>query len=279
MDTRDALKSLWVRGWIVGFIAAAAGCSAGEDGTLVGADETAVTSADITAHYAVGTVVATTADLNLRTGPSTSDHIILVMANGSHATIVDSAPQGGWYHLRYGSTVGWSYGGYLRVVSTPGGVTAAFDRARAGVGFSYEWGGGRWLMSGPTSSTRGSCVGNCPSCTHYGSYGADCSGFVAKVWAVPASNDNVSVGEHPYSTWNFYNTDGGGQWSRINRSNARHGDALVYNSGSEGHIVLFDSGDPWGSMWTYEARGCSYGIVHNIRTASSAFVAIRRAGF
>lgn len=34
--------------------------------------------------------------------------------------------------------------------------------------------------------------------------------------------------------------------------------------------------DPWGSMVTYEARGCSYGIVHNWRTCSSDYVAARR---
>jgi hypothetical protein len=56
------------------------------------------------------------------------------------------------------------------------------------------------------------------------------------------------------------------------------GDALVYRSGSGGHIFIYESGDGWGSMWTYEARGCSYGIVHNLRTAGSTYKAIRRSG-
>ncbi len=98
---------------------------------------------------------------------------------------------------------------------------------------------------------------------------------------VPSSNTTLSNDAHPYSTWHFYNTTGGGQWSGVSRGNARHGDALVYNTGSAGHIVLFDRGDPWGSMWTYEAPGCASGggrIRHSIRTASSAYHAIRRQG-
>jgi hypothetical protein len=53
---------------------------------------------------------------------------------------------------------------------------------------------------------------------------------------------------------------------------------MVYNQNGAGHIFLYEKDDPWGSMWTFEARGCSYGIVHNIRTASSIFQAIRRDG-
>ena len=32
-------------------------------------------------------------------------------------------------------------------------------------------------------------------------------------------------------------------------------------------------------MWAYEAKGCSYGIVHDLRTTSSAYRAIRRTGY
>src|SRR5258706_15050843 len=58
-------------------------------------------------------------------------------------------------------------------------VDEMFARAAAAVGFSYEWGGGCW---DPTTTTYGSCMGNCPTCTHTGQWGADCSGFIAKVW-------------------------------------------------------------------------------------------------
>lgn len=298
---RSAVRGLLVSAFMVGGVGCAAeGLGSVGSESLQGADESSVAVSEITASYPIGTTVATTANLNLRTGPSTSYHIILVMSSGSRAVTVQyTAPQNGFYKVHYGSNEGFAYGGYLRLVSTPGGTTGGtpgggtgsggssalidrvFQRAAAGVGFSYWWGHGAWLESGPTASTQSSCSGSCPSCSHAGRYGADCSGFVGKAWIVPSTNSNLSTDSHPYSTWNFYNTSGGGQWSGISRGNARHGDALVYNTGSAGHIFLVDRGDPWGSMWVYEAPGCASGggrIHHTIRTASSAYHAIRRSG-
>ncbi len=56
-------------------------------------------------------------------------------------------------------------------------------------------------------------------------------------------------------------------------------DALVYHSGSAGHVFVYGSGDGWGSMYAYECKGCSYGCVYNLRTASSSYHGIRRSGF
>ena len=56
--------------------------------------------------------------------------------------------------------------------------------AQYGMGYSYWWGNGRWRTD---KASPGSCSGSCPKCKHSGSYGADCSGFVAKVWRVPSS--------------------------------------------------------------------------------------------
>jgi len=148
----------------------------------------------------------------------------------------------------------------------------AVARAIPGVGFSYWWGHGAWLPTGPTSSTIGSCSGSCPSCTHSGSYGADCSGYVAKIWQVPASNTDVAIDSHPYSTSDF--VIDASQWHTIDRGTVQKGDALVYHTGGAGHIFLYESGDGWGSMWTYEAKGCSYGITHDLRTAGTAYHAI-----
>ncbi len=116
-----------------------------------------------------------------------------------------------------------------------------------------------------------------PSFLHGGSYGADCSGYVAKIWQVPSSNSTLGTDAHPYSTASFvYDAS---QWSTVSRGSVKQGDALVYDSGGAGHIFLYDAGDGWGSMWAYEAKGCSYGVVHDLRTASSAYHAIRRAGW
>jgi hypothetical protein len=144
--------------------------------------------------------------------------------------------------------------------------------ARSGVGYSYWWGHGRWRSDG---AQHGSCSGSCPGCSHSGSYGADCSGFVAKTWQVPSPSP-VTTDAHPYSTREFrYNTT---HWTRIARDSAKKADAFVYRNDANtgGHIVLYESGDAWGQIWAYEAKGCSYGIKHNLRSLSSAYVGIRR---
>jgi len=149
---------------------------------------------------------------------------------------------------------------------------AIIDLAVSAVDYSYYWGHGSWRTDG---TQHGSCSGSCPDCTHSGSYGADCSGFVAKAWQVPNPSP-VSTNAHPYSTQSFrYSST---HWSQIDRGTAKRADAMVYrnSSNSGGHIVLYSSGDPWGSLYAYEARGCSPGIVYNLRTCSSSYIAIQR---
>ena len=143
-------------------------------------------------------------------------------------------------------------------------------RGKGVVKFSYWWGHGRWST---TSTSYGSCSGGCPSCSHYGSYGADCSGFVAKAWQVPGSI-SVSTDAHPYSTYYFDNYSY--HWSTISRSNAKKADSFVYNTGGAGHIFLYESGDPWGWVTAIECKGCSYGCVRGGRSISSSYKAIRR---
>ncbi len=147
-------------------------------------------------------------------------------------------------------------------------------RASSGVGYSYWWGGGCWCQSGcgPDfgSCSAGSCSGSCPSCSHSGSYGADCSGFVNKVWQVPDAISTSSCGHGNYVAASY--TSGTSYWSVISRDSLLKGDVLASSS----HVAVYDQGDPWGSMAVWEARGCSYGIVHNWRTFSSSYSAARR---
>jgi uncharacterized protein YgiM (DUF1202 family) len=215
----------------------------------------------------------TATSLNLRSGPSTTSAVLTSMPNG---TVVDVLEQSGtWYKVRYGATTGWCSGEYLTPETAGGtsGVDAAIARAKSGVGFSYWWGGGCWS---PGSSEKGSCTGACPGCTHSGTWGADCSGYIAKVWQVPGASAVSSCG-HPYSTLNFDNEER--EWTTVPRSSARRGDAFVYNTGGKGHIFLYESGDAWGAIRAYEAKGCSYGIVYGSRTAGSDYKVIRRKGF
>jgi uncharacterized protein YgiM (DUF1202 family) len=243
-----------------------------------------------TGTVGAATLVATT-DVNLRNGPSTDNAVITVVPTGASVKVVNATPQNGFYNIDYQGSVGWSSGKYYTESGATGGGTggtgtggttssvtdAAMARAESAVGFSYWWGHGRFNASGPTSSTKGSCSGSCPSCTHSGSYGGDCSGLAAKVWQVPSSNDTLSADSHPYSTGNFVNDTS--QWSTVSRGNVKKADAFVYNSGGAGHIFMYDHGDGWGSMYAYECRGCSAGCIKGFRTASSSYHAIRRTGY
>lgn len=267
--------------------AGTAGTTETEGEVLVGADDLATISSELTGGVALGSTLRTTANLNLRTGPSTGYQVRLVIPQGATVTTVNqTAPSGSFYNVKYNGVTGWASGGYLTLVSSGGGTTTpptssvrdqAVARAKGGVGFSYWWGHGRWIPNGATSSTKGTCTGSCPNCSHGGSYGADCSGYVAKIWNVPSSNTVMTTDSHPYGTIHFVGSNS--QWSTVSRSNVIKGDALVYNTNGAGHILIYESGDAWGSVWAYEARGCSYGIVHNLRSVTSAYKGIRRAGW
>jgi hypothetical protein len=163
-------------------------------------------------------------------------------------------------------------GGPRLASASPAPMTRAelINLAKSGVGYSYYWGHGSWRDD---ETQIGSCSGSCPSCTHTGSYGADCSGLAAKVWQVPSPSP-ITTDLHPYATTNFLNDMT--WWSEIDRGAAQLADALVYNVNGAGHIFIYESGDAWGSMWAYECKGCSYGCVHDLRTASSSYIAIRR---
>jgi hypothetical protein len=53
----------------------------------------------------------------------------------------------------------------------------------------------------------------------------------------------------------------------------------VHRDGGSGHIALVESAtDPFGAVWLYEARGCATGVVHDLRTLDSSYIAIRRDG-
>ncbi|GAC1545672.1 MAG: hypothetical protein NVS3B10_09740 [Polyangiales bacterium] len=279
------------------------GCSAssaggGADSTeLVGADDSLDGRAaeSVLGSVAVGSTLKTTSNVNLRTGPSTGAHVIHVIPSGALVTVVAADPQHGFYNVKHNGAVGWSFGAYLAKAGSappppppPGGGSpppssssgrdGAIERAQEGVGFSYWWGHGRWLPGGPSSSTAGSCSGSCPSCSHSGTYGADCSGYIGKIWQVPSSNTDVTADDHPYSTGSFVSDTS--QWSTVSRGSVQKGDAFVYNSGGAGHIFLYESGDGWGSMWAYEAKGCATGVVHDLRTSTgSAYHAIARSGY
>lgn len=234
--------------------------------------------------------------LNNRSGPGSGYMVLRVLSAGTRAKTIQKS--GSWYKLDLsGGSTGWSYGKYLCVVSSSSTPTPAtpmqpapspspsgyglnrdgiINTCKAFVGFSYWWGGAAFPnpWDNPQSKSKGKCYSSTSS-GHSGTYGADCSGFVGKVWQIPSALPFTS-NRHPYSTYNYYH--GANYWSHISRSSAVRADAMVYRGSTGGHVLIYEKGDPWGSAWTYEARGCSWGVVHNLRTISSSYQARRRNG-
>jgi uncharacterized protein YraI len=246
----------------------------------------------------IGTVLRSTTDVNLRQGPGTTYAVITVVPTGGQVTTINQeCAENGFYNVSFGGVQGFTYANYYEVVtasssgSTSGGTsgtsgsggttgttdprTDAIARAQVGMGFSYWWGHGCFLPSGVTSSNAGSCTGSCPSCTHSGTYGGDCSGLASKVWSLGPTD--LATDAHPYATYDFYNSSV--SWHDVDRGSLQKADALVYNTNGEGHIFIYESGDGWGSMWAYECKGCSYGCVHDLRTAGSAYKGIGHNGW
>jgi len=92
-------------------------------------------------------------------------------------------------------------------------VDEMIDYAASGVGSNYVWGGGAWNPSDRSWS------------------GADCSGFVGKVFQVPYYTATTTY-SHPYSTYNFYNEST--HWSRVSRSSPENGDSWVRHARGPG---------------------------------------------
>lgn len=261
------------------------------DGALTAADDGAAIGT-VTQSLTANGKMRATANVNLRKGAGTGFSVLAVIPSGTIVTLLDATPKSGFLNIQFNGTSGWSSATYLTEVTTGGtggGTTGgtvdldgapsadnAIARAKKAVGFSYYWGGGAWTSAGVTSSTKGSCSGSCPSCTHSGKYGADCSGLVAKAWQFGPKA--LETNSHPYSTVSF-NSDASGKWSTVSRASLRKGDALVYNKNGAGHIVIYEKGDGWGTPTVIECRGCSYGCVYNARSFASNYHGIRRSGF
>ncbi|MBN2725573.1 MAG: hypothetical protein JXR95_16025 [Deltaproteobacteria bacterium] len=159
-------------------------------------------------------------------------------------------------------------------------VESILCRGYSAVGFSYEWGGECWCSSGCdpdlNNCEAGICTVNdgatgCPECTHSGTYGADCSGFVSKAWQVPDTYATNQCDVARYTAASF--TADHEYWNVIPMNTLSPGDAVA----SSTHVILVtDSGDDWGNYEVIEAKGCIYGIVNQVRTFSTSYSGARR---
>jgi len=226
----------------------------------------------------VSTELGVYSNVNLRETPSADARVLIVVPKDATVTVVGrTEPENGYYQVDYLGRTGWAYGAYLFVdrSATTSALTDnqrenIMDRARASAGYSYWWGHGRFGCG----LAHGNCSGGgCPSCSHSGPAGADCSGMVAKAWAVPASAPGTCVDGHPYSSTTFATTTI--HWHNIDRSNIQRADAFVLKGG--GHIMIRGVGtSSSGQPHIIECSGCAAGCIIHYRSVSSDFKAIRR---
>jgi hypothetical protein len=252
--------------------AALAACGGTTSEPMIGGGEDAGPSAD--GGILAGAELRATADADLRTGPAASSGVVLVIPRTGISTALQNE-SGGWVKAAYAAREGWTLAGYQQVVPAGSGADNASTwvaRAKMSVGFSYWWGHGRWTTE--AGAAPGSCSGGCPSCTHTGGFGADCSGMVAKAWLVPSGNWSFSSDSHPYSTLSFYTDET--HWKAIPRAEIARGDAMVYRENDAGHVFIYEGGDPWGSHLAIECKGCASGCVRGYRTSGTLYKAIRR---
>src|SRR5438046_1166281 len=85
-------------------------CTASQDGessemTADQADELATSGPT----YSQGTLLETTANLNLRSGPSTGASVLRVMPQGSTVTVRQTSGANAWVAVRFNGYDGWAH--------------------------------------------------------------------------------------------------------------------------------------------------------------------------
>jgi hypothetical protein len=113
-------KALGLSLFVASLSLAATACSAGEgDGAP---EDLAATDDALTGNVTQGSLYTTTARVNLREGPSTSEDIILTMPLGATVKAIGSAPTAGFYQVEYTdkNETGWAFGNYLKKVAGSG---------------------------------------------------------------------------------------------------------------------------------------------------------------
>jgi hypothetical protein len=83
-------------------------------------DDQGSLSAELSGQVAIGSTLATTAALNLRTGAGTGYSVIKVMPLGSHViTINRTTAVSGFFNVSSAGVTGWASGTYLKLISGP----------------------------------------------------------------------------------------------------------------------------------------------------------------
>ena len=116
--------------------------------------------------------------------------------------------------------------------------------ASQGLKLDYDWGGGHSTVS----TNKNMAVG------------VDCSGFAS--WAINQGSQETFNSRSTASLINVGN--------RVDYTEAKPGDILVYNHDGSGHVVLVVENDPEnGNFLVAEAQGSANGVIMNNRSYSS----------
>jgi SH3-like domain-containing protein len=102
-------------------LAACTAPSTDADGAAEGDDQGV--SSDLTGGFPVGTRYVTTADVNLRSGPATSNAVLRVIPAGSVVLSASAQPRGVWYGVTFDGATGWVHGAYLQRDTGTGSAT------------------------------------------------------------------------------------------------------------------------------------------------------------
>ena len=136
-------------------------------------------------------------------------------------------------------------GGRADAYSTTWTKAQALDYAGDGLYERYEYGRAQFRNNDTWDSDEG----------------IDCSGYVAKVWAVDRYTYPMT-NYHPYGTYHFYN---GFPYEVFkDRTTAQLLNAWTYRvsaGGPSDHMGLFISKNSNGTWKVYEAKGASYGVI------------------
>jgi uncharacterized protein YraI len=81
-------------------------------------------------HRAAASSAVTTSDLNLRAGPSTGNHVKLVMPPNASVSLLSELGRSGFYKVSYGGETGYAYADYLAIGgSDPNFIDAGWSNA------------------------------------------------------------------------------------------------------------------------------------------------------
>ena len=121
-----------------------------------------------------GMTLIATANVNLRSGPSTSSTILDIVEKGSEVTLLSDTKQNGYYQVKFQGTSGWSHGNYYEKPgsgSTSGGgddgqpwtCTGSYATTKVSGGKYYSTSFGCWVDD--NGNAHGDSGDNCiPFC-------------------------------------------------------------------------------------------------------------------